>query len=612
MNIYQNNLKILEERFPEIVQDMEEQSACSNLYYIENENKTCIPFAKTEQGEYRLNSYYHPQSAAKAFAERYGADTSYKIYAVLGLSDGSYIRALLERLDDTNIVLIYEPELSWLNSFLEQYDYSDILEHPRVGLVAGDVESGYIEQCISSIIDYARKDLVVPCILPNYDILFPKQGEYFIELLYQRIKWSMITCATYEWHSACYLDNLYCVIPDMIQSYTLDQLVSCIKEMDISHIPAIIVAAGPSLDQNIHLLKHAKGKALIIVVDMALRAVLEAGVQPDLVISVDPVVGERMKGIAGMEKQNVVLQQYSSKSLIQKNEGKHFYDLTVSSYIKHFYAREGKMCELNLPTGGSVSCNAFSMAIAMGFQTIVFMGQDLAFTGGKYYTKGTRETTEQMAELFKASMPATVEGIHGELLQTENKMEGYLQWFEREIKKYPDIQVIDATEGGALIHGTVIKTFQEVLEENCQRDFDMDAIIKEMEPVFTKEQQAQIQSELKEIPTQLKELKEVFEDGIQAYQELKEWGETKGQNQKEYETICQKIKEVDDRISSEVLMEILELYNRKESNETEDMIYKTKDLEVKDLAEQGKILLNSYSVAVDKMLCDLEELPYFW
>ena len=51
---------------------------------------------------------------------------------------------------------------------------------------------------------------------------------------------------------------------------------------------AIIVCPGPSLSKNVHLLKDVKGKALIMCVLHAYKALKAAGVEPDIVIHTDP------------------------------------------------------------------------------------------------------------------------------------------------------------------------------------------------------------------------------------------------------------------------------------------------------------------------------------
>ena len=51
--------------------------------------------------------------------------------------------------------------------------------------------------------------------------------------------------------------------------------------------PAIIVSAGPSLRKNKHLLKEMAGKAVIIAVQTTLQPLLEMGIEPNFVTSLD-------------------------------------------------------------------------------------------------------------------------------------------------------------------------------------------------------------------------------------------------------------------------------------------------------------------------------------
>lgn len=85
------------------------------------------------------------------------------------------------------------------------------------------------------------------------------------------------------------LSNMYDYLWQTDTHYLKERL----AEEDLSDVPAIIVAAGPSLNKNVQELKRAKGKALILVVDAALRAVVNAGITPDLGITIDARVPER-------------------------------------------------------------------------------------------------------------------------------------------------------------------------------------------------------------------------------------------------------------------------------------------------------------------------------
>src|SRR5690606_28780528 len=51
--------------------------------------------------------------------------------------------------------------------------------------------------------------------------------------------------------------------------------------------PAIIVSAGPSLDRNLHLLKQAQNRAMIVAVGTVARLLHSNGIQPSVVMSFD-------------------------------------------------------------------------------------------------------------------------------------------------------------------------------------------------------------------------------------------------------------------------------------------------------------------------------------
>ena len=79
----------------------------------------------------------------------------------------------------------------------------------------------------------------------------------------------------------------------MIKHSNIKQLKKKLADADLKDIPAVIVSAGPSLDKNVHLLKKIQGKALIITVDASIRAVIQAGVRPDILCTIDPNSPER-------------------------------------------------------------------------------------------------------------------------------------------------------------------------------------------------------------------------------------------------------------------------------------------------------------------------------
>ena len=52
--------------------------------------------------------------------------------------------------------------------------------------------------------------------------------------------------------------------------------------------PAVVCGAGPSLNRNLDDLRPYRDRVVLIAVDTALRPILEAGFEPDLVVALDP------------------------------------------------------------------------------------------------------------------------------------------------------------------------------------------------------------------------------------------------------------------------------------------------------------------------------------
>ena len=132
--------------------------------------------------------------------------------------------------------------------------------------------------------------------------------------------------------------------------------------------------------------------------------------------------------------------------------------------------------------GGSVATAAFAFMRFLKQKRIILIGQDLASANGVTHAGGDNDNTRYNE--------TTVEGYYGGTVTTRSDWLGYLRWFEREIQTINEndegIRVIDATEGGAKIHGAEIMTLQQAIDE-CRDstgvlpDYHFDEEIKKMD-----------------------------------------------------------------------------------------------------------------------------------
>lgn len=112
-------------------------------------------------------------------------------------------------------------------------------------------------------------------------------------------------------------------------------------------------------------------------------------------------------------------------------------------------------------TGGSVSTTALDIGITLGVKRIIFLGLDLAFTNNYVHAEGTLSR-----ELSGTDNLRQVKDINGELIYTSKSLDYYRRWIEKRIKSMKGVEIIDATEGGAMIDGMSVKKLSEVIKLN--------------------------------------------------------------------------------------------------------------------------------------------------
>lgn len=216
--------------------------------------------------------------------------------------------------------------------------------------------------------------------------------------------------------------------------------------------PAIIVSAGPSLDKNIDQISKFADKAVIISAAQTMAAISEHGVKPDFVTSIDwqhlntihfkTINGDRLVCSAAIpgECLDGFKEVYFSSPLFTYRKG------TVFDIV-HQCGR--------LEKGGSVAHASFDLALQMGCDPIIMVGQDFAI-GAHTHARGV-DGYMPKGELMDTP------GWGGGTVQTKPSFYTYCVILENMIDRC-DRTVINCTEGGARIEGTEEKKLKECLK----------------------------------------------------------------------------------------------------------------------------------------------------
>ncbi len=218
-----------------------------------------------------------------------------------------------------------------------------------------------------------------------------------------------------------------------------------------------LVGAGPSLDNNISLLNRAKKNGIVVAAGTVLKKLLQCGIRPDYVVATDAKKGvfAQVEGIldAGIPVLGLSTAYY-----------RYFTDYHAKHYLlcqegfapaEEYAAKKGYRL---IQTGGSVMTAALSAALVLGAAEIVFVGMDMAYTGGKDHVSGTASVAEHITGDCRM-----VEDIHGNPVPTAKNLDMYRRYMERQIEGARGVRFVDATEGGARIAGTEIAALADMV-----------------------------------------------------------------------------------------------------------------------------------------------------
>ena len=560
--------------------------------------------------EWYLQSRYNAEKACddwiSQFENKLVDDT---IILVYGLGDGSYVEKLL-KLNDECKIIIYEPCADVFWHVFGRKNIAELLENERIFCAVEGICEGLYDAALETFVEYANYQLVFNTNLPNYPQIFPEKYKWALDRQLYEIKRVILNRNTEIYYSKEMIHNIMELSRDIIEQYSVVQLTDIVCKKEFEDMPAILIAAGPSLDKNIEKLKQIKDSVFIMAVDTALNTVLKHDIIPDMTISVDghkPLVlfeDERVKNIP------ISLSAISNAKIIEQNNAMRFYELEQGEYLSAIYNKLGKEIK-GLPTGGSVANNACSLLTLMGFKTIIFMGLDLAYPGGIEHTK---EAYHELTLIDKSKKEyIEIEDIWGNKVLTEENMNLYRKWFESYIKIMPQIRFIDATEGGALIHGTEIKNMDEVIGEFHNKIYDKDVLWKDLLPYLNREEQQRAIKFIKEIPQSIEHIEKYIDDGLDIYSKIKMLNKKRDNRPVVISKNLKRIGELNNLMENEMAFNVIRYYAMETSYKVRGEVLnydRTENIKVQieGLINNGVMLYEGYKRAVKECKKDMNEL----
>lgn len=510
MSVYDKNLLILKGKdqvLYKAVLDWKEPME-EHCFVQEARNGAQILGIERDGRNYYMGSRYDPEQEAERFAEQYRSlvNESYMIY--LGFGDGRIARSVITNKGDRVQYLFYEPSPDIFLYVLHHFDISDILENDRVRIMVKGMGDKVLDVEIGKGITDENFRWCILDALPLYKQLFVEDYDVVKQKYSFLVNLIAANLTTSGYFGKVEARNNILNMKELFHS-------NCEEEFEgvfPTDRPAIIVAAGPSLEKNVQYLKQAKGKMIIIAVDTALRYLVSQGVQPDLAVVADPKKPVRLFEEDAVRKIPLALCYGANNEIVRlMKDEKLVFASAEGAYFEKMYQIAGKHM-YTLSGGGSVATFAFVLARAWGYSKIVLVGQDLALAPDKVHAG------KDDVDLQKLSAPKIeIEGYYGDKVYTSPDYDFYREWYEMVIpRKIGDLEleVINATEGGAKIKGAKQMPLKEVVD-SCEVElFDFEGTIRNMPCTFNSKQKQEVINMWKESILHIDKMKDKLQSGI--------------------------------------------------------------------------------------------------
>jgi hypothetical protein len=264
-------------------------------------------------------------------------------------------------------------------------------------------------------------------------------------------------------------------LKQMIGAYPFNKLQS-----RFSKVPAICVAAGPSLEKNLDLLKGMQDHVLIFACDTIMEKLLRHGIEPHFVASLErnkEVYDYFFNGRSFPHKTILlglsllypsIYEEYAGAKVIVTRNG-----LSFENWIQ-----EAISTVASVNAGQSVAHLNYTIAKELGCEPIILIGQDLAYgENGHTHVQETYDEIKEFADTkgivdFGEQSKITVKGFYGGMVESLSVWEMFRKWFEDRCRE-DSVTLINATEGGCYIEGALHMSLSEVLEKYCHNKIDL-------------------------------------------------------------------------------------------------------------------------------------------
>lgn len=473
-SIFAKNMEILSEAGPDIYDKIKNPEVTGYGFEMGVTRNELVNI-KVNMGNRKafLHSNYNPFIEAERI-DHCSPDDDIDTIVILGFGLGYHIEYLIDRYPYKNKIVI-EPDERLFSTCLKARAYKSILKADNVKLILSDnavsismVLGGLCEEHLMSKVKF----IALPSYLEPFREFWISVQEEFLSV-YRGI---VMNFNTNKFFKFTWTESIFKNVFHLSDSAIINDFRGKFKSL-----PGIVVASGPSLNENVHFLKKLKDKALIVAAGSSINSLLYNGVVPHIMLGLDG--GEIMSRMYNKVDRDDILFAYILNvhyDCLNKYKGpKLFFHTTAENKARGLAHRLG-LNTSNLIAGASCANVATDFLYTLGCDPIIFIGQDLCYYKTKTHALGVIEH-DDLSEDDDSDNYIKTEDMDGNPVRTIIQHLDMKYWFETYFMLRKGKRTfINATARGLPLEGTVRMSIEEVAEKYCSREVSFEKKIKQL------------------------------------------------------------------------------------------------------------------------------------
>lgn len=470
--IFTENTDIIKGRFPgvrRVLKDLNELPAADGLFFVTTaKNGQPTLGLKKEGKNYYLHSAYNPEEEAGRLAarmrEQVGETHRYKHLFFYGAGLGYQIEAFTRAFPDLPFT-VYEPYPEVFRHYLANKPLSGLPLQALEGLHIGNEPAATAQFLAEYAARLQGETLFIA--LPAYERFFSEDFKEFTAMFRNVLAGARTALRTTYAYEKKWTVNSLANFQQLLKTPNI--LDPAVKEY-FRGKPALIVAAGPSVHEEIENIRYIKenGLAYIFSVGSGINPLLNAGIHPDAACTYDPkknifvfkkVIEKKITTIP------VVFGSSVGPDIFPDYPGPMLHMIMDQDTVGRFFLRfaNGEEPEI-IQDAPTIAIVTLQLLAKLGAEPVIFAGQNLAYKDDLVYAKGIPHYNPKLTEK-KQKAAFLVEDVYGGQVYTSeglNMMRLNMEYF---IGFYQGREFINTTKGGAKIKGADFQPLERVIKE---------------------------------------------------------------------------------------------------------------------------------------------------